>query len=89
MTLRRQGLWVTLRSRSQNLAIWVSQRMLGQLWFYANLDLAVVVVFKQEDARRCFRGMCGFKKELQVCWMKMEVEWCKQQMCAGEMKMFC
>ena len=25
---------------------------------------------KQEDARRCLRGMCGFKKEL--CWMAME-----------------
>ena len=49
-------LWVTLRSRSQNLAIWVSQRMLGQLWFYANLDLAVVVLCKIK-----FRfGSCGF-----------------------------
>ena len=56
VTLRRQGLWVTLRSRSQNLAIWVLQRMLGQLWFYANLDLAVVVLCKIK-----FRfGSCGF-----------------------------
>ena len=29
---------------------------------------------KQEDARRRLRGMCGFKKELRVCWMEMEVE---------------
>ena len=29
---------------------------------------------KQEDARRRSRGMCGFKKELRVCWMEMEVE---------------
>ena len=29
---------------------------------------------EQEDARRRLRGMCGFKKELRVCWMEMEVE---------------
>ena len=29
---------------------------------------------KQEDARRRLRGMCGFKKELRVCWMEVEVE---------------
>ena len=29
---------------------------------------------KQEDARRRLRGMCGFQKELRVCWMEMEVE---------------
>ena len=29
---------------------------------------------KQEDARRRLRGMCGFKKELRVCWMEMEIE---------------
>ena len=28
----------------------------------------------QEDARRRLRGMCGFKKELRVRWMEMEVE---------------
>ena len=28
---------------------------------------------QQEDARRRLRGMCGFKKELRVCWMEMEV----------------
>ena len=30
------------------------------------------VIEKQEDARRRLRGMCGFKKELRVCWMAME-----------------
>ena len=29
---------------------------------------------KQEDAWRRLRGICGFKKELRVCWMEMEVE---------------
>ena len=29
---------------------------------------------EQEDARRRLRGMCGFQKELRVCWMEMEVE---------------
>ena len=29
---------------------------------------------QQEDARRRLRGMCGFQKELRVCWMEMEVE---------------
>ena len=27
---------------------------------------------QQEDARRRLRGICGFKKELRVCWMAME-----------------
>ena len=30
------------------------------------------IVNKQEDARGRLRGMCGFKKELRVCWMAME-----------------
>ena len=29
-------------------------------------------VHEQEDARRRLRGICGFKKELRVCWMAME-----------------
>ena len=33
-----------------------------------------ITFIKQEDARRRLRGMCGFKKELRVCWMEMEVE---------------
>ena len=38
-------------------------------------ELAPFLPFsKQEDARRRLRGMCGFKKELRVRWMEMEVE---------------
>ena len=33
-----------------------------------------LVLSQQEDARRRLRGMCGFQKELRVCWMEMEVE---------------
>ena len=44
----------------------------GELEPSAFLDLPFWI--KQEDARRRLRGMCGFKKELRVCWMEMEVE---------------
>ena len=36
--------------------------------------LHVISFRQQEDARRRLRGMCGFQKELRVCWMEMEVE---------------